>query len=80
MILWPHKALFRSGENITELFDLAADFAEADNLADSDPARAAELLQVYQAAPQVNLDRTTKGRRLRERAARNPTSQGPAEP
>lgn len=80
VILWPHKALFRSGENITELFDLAADFAEADNLAESDPARAAELLQVYQAAPQVNLDRTTKGRRLRERAARSPTSQGPAEP
>lgn len=74
VIVWPHKLMLRSEDNITELYDLAADFEERRNLAASEPARVGELTQIFQAAPTVNLDRTTRGRRLRERAARNPAA------
>ncbi|MCA9656912.1 MAG: sulfatase [Myxococcales bacterium] len=72
VILWPYKLLVRGEENITELFDLSRDFGERDNLAAEHPEKVGELRQLYQAAPAVNLDRTTKGRRLRERAAKRP--------
>jgi len=72
VVLWPHKLLVRGDENITELFDLRRDFEERDNLAASSPDTVGELTQIYQAAPPVNLDRTSKGRRLRERAAARP--------
>ncbi len=72
VVLWPHKLLVRGDENITELFDLSRDFAERDNLAGIAPETVGELTQIYQAAPAVDLDRTSKGRRLRERAAARP--------
>ena len=71
VLIWPFKLLIRANDNITELFNLAVDFGETQNLAESDPAKVAELLQIYQSAPVINLDRTSKGRRLREQAARN---------
>ena len=71
VIVWPHKLLIRPGDNLTELYDLSDDFAEAHNLAASAPRRVGELMQYYHAAPPVNLDRSTRGRRLRERAAAN---------
>ncbi|MEZ4450195.1 MAG: sulfatase-like hydrolase/transferase [Nannocystaceae bacterium] len=77
VILWPWKAMIRDADNITELYDLAHDFGERDNLAADEPAKVGELLQIYQAAPAVNLDRTTKGRRLREKAARSPAKVAP---
>lgn len=77
VIRWPYKAMVRAADNITELYDLERDFGERDNLAATEPARVGELLQIYQAAPVVNLDRTTRGRRLRERAARAPAKVGP---
>ncbi|HEY0134375.1 MAG TPA: hypothetical protein VGB85_09855, partial [Nannocystis sp.] len=71
VIVWPHKLLVRPGDNLTELYDLSEDFAEARNLAADAPRRVGELMQYYHAAPSVNLDRTSRGRRLRERAAVN---------
>ena len=69
VIVWPYKLLVRPGENLTELYDLSDDFAERQNLAETTPHRVGELMQHYYAAPAVNLDRSSRGRRLRERAA-----------
>ncbi|HEY8377020.1 MAG TPA: sulfatase-like hydrolase/transferase [Nannocystis sp.] len=77
VIAWPYKLLVRPGENLTELYDLSADFAERHNLAESAPRRVGELMQYYHAAPHVTLDRTRRGRRLRElNAALGADSQG----
>ena len=69
VIVWPHKLLVRPGDNLTELYDLSEDFGETLNLAAGAPRRVGELMQYYHAAPSVNLDRSSRGRRLRERAA-----------
>lgn len=73
IIAWPYKLLVRPAENLTELYDLSADFAERENLAESAPRRVGELMQYYHAAPRVNLDRSSRGRRLRERNAATPS-------
>jgi arylsulfatase A-like enzyme len=69
VIAWPFKLMVRPGDNLTELYDLADDFGEQRNLAEEAPRRVGELMQYYHAAPVVNLDRSARGRRLRERAA-----------
>ncbi len=69
VIVWPYKLLVRPADNLTELYDLSEDFGERDNLAATTPHRVGELMQHYHAAPPVNLDRSSRGRRLRERAA-----------
>jgi arylsulfatase A-like enzyme len=69
VIAWPYKLMVRPSDNLTELYDLEADFAEQNDLSASTPRRVGELMQFYHAAPAVNLDRTARGRRLRERAA-----------
>ena len=72
VIAWPFKLMVRPGDNLTELYDLSDDFAERYNLAEQAPRRVGELMQYYHAAPVVNLDRSARGRRLRERAAAVP--------
>lgn len=72
VIAWPYKLLVRPGENLIELYDLGADFQERQNLAESAPRRVGELMQYYHAAPRVDLDRSARGRRLRERNAAAP--------
>lgn len=72
VIAWPYKLLVRPGDNLTELYDLSADFDERQNLAESAPRRVGELMQYYHAAPPVDLDRSSRGRRLRERNAQVP--------
>lgn len=69
VIAWPYKLLVRPGENLTELYDLSSDFGERKNLAETAPRRVGELMQYYHAAPHVELDRSSRGRRLRERNA-----------
>ena len=69
VIAWPFKLMVRPGDNLTELYDLSDDFAERHNLAEEAPRRVGELMQYYHSAPAVNLDRSARGRRLRERAA-----------
>jgi arylsulfatase A-like enzyme len=69
VIVWPYKLMVRPGDNITEMYDLEEDFGEHNNLAEGAPRRVGELMQYYHAAPVVNLDRSSRGRRLRERAA-----------
>ena len=72
VVVWPYKLMQRPGDNLTELYDLGADFAETKNLAAADPQRVGEMLSVYYAYPSVELDRTRRGRRARERAAEAP--------
>jgi arylsulfatase A-like enzyme len=69
VVAWPWKLLVRREDNLAELYDLAADFDEATDLAEREPAKVDELLELYAALPAVEIDRTTKGRRARERVA-----------
>jgi len=68
-VLWPYKLMVRREDNLVELYDLANDFGESRDLAKSEPERVRELLSVYAALSSVEIDRTSKGRRARDRAA-----------
>jgi arylsulfatase A-like enzyme len=72
LVQWPYKVMQRPADNLTELYDLSADFAEQNDLSEAEPERVEELLSLYYAHPYVTLDRTRKGRRARERAAQTP--------
>jgi len=69
VVAWPWKLMVRREDNLAELYDLASDFAETNDRAPQEPERVAELLELYAALPAVEIDRTPKGRRARERAA-----------
>jgi arylsulfatase A-like enzyme len=69
VVLWPYKLLVRRAENLPELYDLAQDFGELHDLAAKDPQRVAALRSAYAALPGVEIDRTRRGRRERDKAA-----------
>ena len=69
VVAWPWKLMVRREDNLAELYDLERDFGETTDRAQQEPQRVAELLELYAALPAVEIDRTTKGRRARERAA-----------
>ncbi len=69
VVAWPYKLLVRREDNLAELYDLSRDFGETTDLATQQPDRVNALLELYAALPAVEIDRTTKGRRARERAA-----------
>ena len=68
VVVWPEKLMVRRAENLIELYDLEEDFAERNDLSKARPERVRELLEIYSAMPSVEIDRTRKGRRARERA------------
>ena len=74
VIAWPHKLLVRPGDNLKELYDLSIDVDETVDLADDQPAVVQRLLTAYHRFPSVDLDRSSRGRWRRERAARAPPS------
>jgi hypothetical protein len=69
VVLWPYKLMVRREDNLVELYDLANDFGESRDLAKIEPERVRELLSVYAALSPVAIDRTSKGRRARDRVA-----------
>lgn len=69
VVVWPHKLLVRRKENLAELYDLQHDFAERHDLSAQQPERVATLMATYAALSQVDVDRTTRGRQKRDRAA-----------
>jgi|JI10StandDraft_1071094.scaffolds.fasta_scaffold02193_19 hypothetical protein len=77
VVAWPWKLLVRPADNLTELYDLAADPGERNDLAAREPARVKELRGRYGWFPPVSMDRTTAGRRWRERQAQRPPSPAP---
>jgi arylsulfatase A-like enzyme len=77
VVAWPYKLLVRPADNLTELYDLAADPDERHDLAAREPARVKELRGRYGWFPPVSMDRTQAGRRWRERQARPPPSPSP---
>ncbi len=70
VIVWPHKLLVRPADDLVELFNLAIDPQELQDLSADQPARVRQLQAVYASFPEVQLDRTRRGRRQREHAAR----------
>jgi arylsulfatase A-like enzyme len=69
VVVWPYKLMVRKAENLSELYDISTDFGEKTNLSAAQPERARSMLASYRALPAVNVDRTNKGRKLRDRAA-----------
>ncbi|HWM86084.1 MAG TPA: sulfatase-like hydrolase/transferase, partial [Kofleriaceae bacterium] len=72
VILWPNKLLVRPKDNLVELYDISRDAREQKDRAASDPDTVRRLKALYQAFPAVNLDRTRKGREMRDRLALPP--------
>ena len=69
---WPYKLLVRPEDNLVEIYDLQRDFAEANNLAKERPDLLERLRAVQGTLPAVDIDRTRKGRKKREKLARPP--------
>lgn len=69
VILWPHKLMMRQADALPELYDLSQDFAETRDLAESHPELLEQLQAARAALPPVEIDRSRRGRRLRDRAA-----------
>lgn len=69
VVLWPYKLLVRRKENLAELYDLRSDFAERHDMSAQEPQRVADLMATYGALSRVDVDRTTRGRQKRDRAA-----------
>ena len=69
VIVWPEKLMVRRNDNLIELYDLAQDFGERNDLSSRRPERVRALMGVAGALPTVEIDRTRKGRRAREHAA-----------
>jgi Sulfatase/Putative metal-binding motif len=72
VILWPDKLLVRPKENLVELYDLSRDPRERQDRAAREPKIVRQLKALYQSFPAVNLDRTRKGREMRDRLALPP--------
>lgn len=77
VIAWPYKLLVRPADNLTELYDLAADPGERTDLSAREPERVKELRGRYGWFPEVSMDRTQAGRRWRERQAQRPRAPSP---
>jgi arylsulfatase A-like enzyme len=77
VVMWPWKLMVRPKENLTELYDLAADPGETIDLAADEPELVRELRSRYGEFPTVPLDRTRAGRKWREAQARPPTAPAP---
>jgi arylsulfatase A-like enzyme len=73
VIAWPHKLLYRPGENLTEVYDLQADPDEIRDLSAAEPALTRRLKAIFQSLPRVSVDRTRAGREARETLAQPPT-------
>ena len=74
VVEWPEVLLVRPADNLVELYDLARDPGEHANLAALRPADVRRLKALYRGFPTVVLDRSRKGREMRERRARPPRS------
>jgi Sulfatase/Putative metal-binding motif len=71
VVLWPYKLLVRREDNLVEVFDLSRDFAEAHDLGAGDRRLVERLRGAYGTLSPVEIDRSRKGRRARERLAQS---------
>jgi hypothetical protein len=67
VIEWPWKLLVRPQDNLTELYDIGADWAEKNDLSSTNPDK---IRQLNALARPIEIDRSLEGRRSREEAVR----------
>lgn len=72
VIVWPDVLLIRPRDNLVELYDLARDPGQRVDRAAREPAVVRRLKALYQSFPTVRLDRSRKGRELRDKIALPP--------
>ena len=77
VVEWPHHLIVRPADDLVELYDLEQDPAERTDLSAKLPDVVSRLQARYAAAPRVRVDRTTDGRKWRERQAQPPPSRAP---
>ena len=77
LVEWPYQLLVRAADNITELYDIAADPLEHADLSTTQPALVTRLRRRYSEFPVVNVDRTPNGRTVREQQAQPPQHRAP---
>ncbi|RMG97507.1 MAG: hypothetical protein D6705_08620, partial [Deltaproteobacteria bacterium] len=74
VVVWPHVLLVSRVDGVAEIYDLERDPKERHDLAGTDPDVEAHLRDAMASVPAIDLDRTKKARRRRERiAAMRPT-------
>ncbi len=77
VVEWPHHLIVRPADDLVELYDLDNDPAERTDLSAKLPDVVSRLQARYAAAPRVRVDRTTDGRKWRERQAQPPPNRAP---
>lgn len=77
LIDWPHKLLIRPADNLIEVYDIARDRAELENLSRKMPDLTRRLRAMHRELPEVIIDRTRKGRKAREKLAQRPERSTP---
>ncbi|MBA2539357.1 MAG: sulfatase, partial [Deltaproteobacteria bacterium] len=77
VVQWPYQLIVSPGDDVVELYDLAADPAQRDDLATKLPDVTRRLRARYAEVPQVRVDRTLDGRAWREQQALPPPRRAP---
>ncbi|HUJ58454.1 MAG TPA: sulfatase-like hydrolase/transferase [Kofleriaceae bacterium] len=77
VVEWPYQLLVRPADNVVELYDIARDPLEHDDLAAAQPDVVSRLRARYAQVPVVKVDRTPSGRSFREAQARPPQPRAP---
>jgi len=77
VVEWPYQLIVRPADDLVELYDLARDPLDRQDLAARMPDLARRLRARYGEAPQVRVDRTSEGRAWREQRARPPRPRAP---
>jgi arylsulfatase A-like enzyme len=77
VVEWPYQVIVRPADDLVELYDLARDPLDQQDLATRMPDLARRLRARYGEAPPVRVDRTSEGRAWREQRARRPPPRAP---
>lgn len=77
VVEWPHHLIVRPADDLVELYDLEKDPAEKIDLSRKLPDVVSRLQARFAAGPRVRVDRTTDGRKWRERQAQPPPPHAP---
>ncbi len=72
VLRWPYKLLWRPKDKLFELYNLESDFSETTDLSTTEPEALQTMMGLLGSLPAVKIDRSIKGRAIRERAAHPP--------
>ncbi|MDB4963423.1 MAG: sulfatase [Myxococcales bacterium] len=77
VVEWPYQLIVRPADDLVELYDLERDPQQSSDLSATHADVVSRLQARYAEVPQVRVDRTTEGRKWRERQAQPPPTRAP---